>query len=52
MDLLRLALISDIQTAIKQLRLFNPVGLDRIQIFVIKGCSEMFVPVPIFFNLY
>jgi hypothetical protein len=44
---LPLAFISDfdVQNAIKRLRPTKAVGLDGIPSYVIKGCSEMFVPV-------
>ena len=43
---------SDVQNAIKRLRPTKSVGLDGIPSFIIKGCSEIFVPVLKFiFNL-
>jgi hypothetical protein len=53
-EMLSLVLVSnsDVQNAIKRLRPSKSVGLDGIPCFVIKGCSEMFVPVLRFiFNL-
>jgi hypothetical protein len=43
---------SDVQNATKRLRPTKSVGLDGIPSFVIKGCSEIFVPILRFiFNL-
>jgi hypothetical protein len=53
-EILHLAPISssDVQNAIKLLRPSKSVGLDGIPSFVIKSCSEIFVPVLRFiFNL-
>jgi hypothetical protein len=53
-DVLPLAPISnsDVPNAIKRLRSTKSVGLDGISSFIIKGCSDIFVPVLKFiFNL-
>jgi hypothetical protein len=43
---------SDFQSAVKRLRPTKSVGLDGIPSFVIKGCSDIFVPTFTFiFNL-
>ena len=53
-DILPIACIStaDVHKAIKRLRPTKSVGLDGIPSFIIKGCSEIFVPILRFiFNL-